>query len=220
MEITIGQRILDANDQITLRNKQLLREHGIFTINIMGSPGAGKTALLEKLIDKLKPEIKMAVIEGDLFTDKDAQRIESQKIPVVQINTKGACHLDGQMIEWALDRLPLNNIELLIIENIGNLVCPAEFDLGEDMRISLLSVTEGEDKVAKYPTMFTGVGAIVLNKVDLLPYTNFKLDDFYKDIKFLDADAKVFEISCSQGSGVDALADWLTHKVKEIKEVK
>lgn len=220
MEITIGQRILDANDQITMGNKQLLREHGIFTINIMGSPGAGKTALLENLIAKLKPEISMAVIEGDLFTAKDAERIEAQNIPVVQINTQGACHLDGQMIEWALRQLPLDSIELLIIENIGNLVCPAEFDLGEDMRISLLSVTEGEDKVAKYPAMFTEVGAIVLNKVDLLPYTNFKLDEFYKDVRFLNANAQVFEISCSQGSGVDALADWLKHKARKPKEVK
>jgi len=215
MEITVGQRILNVHDEITMRNKALLQSHGILTINMMGSPGAGKTSLLEQLIGRVKDTIKIAVIEGDLFTAKDAERIECHGVPVVQINTRGACHLDGNMIESALAQLPLNNIDVLIIENIGNLVCPAEFDLGEDVRISLLSVTEGEDKVAKYPRMFQDASAVILNKVDLLPYTNFRLDEFYNDMKLLNPNAQVFETSCRLDSGIHEFAAWLTAKINK-----
>jgi hydrogenase nickel incorporation protein HypB len=189
---------------------------------LMGSPGAGKTSVLEQLIKRLKPIVKMAVIEGDLYTNKDAERIEAQAIPVVQINTRGACHLDGKMIDWALQQLPLAERELLIIENIGNLVCPAEFDLGEDMRISVLSVTEGEDKVAKYPLMFKGAAAVILNKVDLLPYTDFNTEQFYHDLRLLNPDVAVFEVSCRLDIGMDKFVAWLQLQMVErtIKEEK
>jgi hydrogenase nickel incorporation protein HypB len=222
MEINIGQHILTAHHEITAKNKELLRKHRILTINLMGSPGAGKTSVLEQLIKRLKPIVKMAVIEGDLYTNKDAERIEAQAIPVVQINTRGACHLDGKMIDWALQQLPLAERELLIIENIGNLVCPAEFDLGEDMRISVLSVTEGEDKVAKYPLMFKGAAAVILNKVDLLPYTDFNTEQFYHDLRLLNPDVAVFEISCRLDTGMDKFVAWLQLQMIErtIKEEK
>jgi hydrogenase nickel incorporation protein HypB len=222
MEINIGQHILTAHHEITAKNKELLRKHGILTINLMGSPGAGKTSVLEQLIKRLKPIVKMAVIEGDLYTNKDAERIEAQAIPVVQINTRGACHLDGKMIDWALQQLPLAERELLIIENIGNLVCPAEFDLGEDMRISVLSVTEGEDKVAKYPLMFKGAAAVILNKVDLLPYTDFNTEQFYHDLRLLNPDVAVFEVSCRLDIGMDKFVAWLQLQMVErtIKEEK
>jgi hydrogenase nickel incorporation protein HypB len=222
MEINIGQHILTAHHEITAKNKELLRKHRILTINLMGSPGAGKTSVLEQLIKRLKPIVKMAVIEGDLYTNKDAERIEAQAIPVVQINTRGACHLDGKMIDWALQQLPLAQRELLIIENIGNLVCPAEFDLGEDMRISVLSVTEGEDKVAKYPLMFKGAAAVILNKVDLLPYTDFNTEQFYHDLRLLNPDVAVFEVSCRLDIGMDKFVAWLQLQMVErtIKEEK
>jgi hydrogenase nickel incorporation protein HypB len=220
MQINIGERILSAHDEITTRNKALLQSRDIFTVNLMGSPGAGKTAALEKLIGKLKPFCRIAVIEGDLFTAKDAQRIEAQGVPVVQINTRGACHLDGNMIDWALHQLPLGNIDLLIIENIGNLVCPAEFDLGEDMRIAILSVTEGEDKVPKYPLMFKDAAAVILNKIDLLPYTPFNVNEFYKDIRLLNPNTTVFEVSCRTEAGIDQLAEWLKDKLANREGVR
>jgi hydrogenase nickel incorporation protein HypB len=222
MEINIGQHILTAHQEITAKNKELLRKHGILTINLMGSPGAGKTSVLEQLIKRLKPTVKIAVIEGDLYTNKDAARIEAQAIPVVQINTRGACHLDGKMIDWALQQLPLAERELLIIENIGNLVCPAEFDLGEDMRISVLSVTEGEDKVPKYPLMFKGAAAVILNKVDLLPYTDFNTEQFYHDLRLLNPDVAVFEVSCRLDTGMDKFVAWLQLQMslRTIKEEK
>jgi hydrogenase nickel incorporation protein HypB len=213
MEINIGQHILSANQEITAKNKALLKQYGILTINIMGSPGAGKTSILEHLIGRLKADVRMAVIEGDLYTSKDAERIEVCGIPVIQINTRGACHLDGKMIAGALEQLPLSELDLVVIENIGNLVCPAEFDLGEDLRISLLSVTEGEDKVPKYPLMFKDVEAVILNKVDLLPYTDFDTGAFYGDLRKLNPEAAVFEISCRLNTGVDELAAWIKSQI-------
>lgn len=219
MKIDIGEHILSAHQEITAKNREMLQKYGILTMNLMGSPGAGKTSVLEALIGRLKSTFRIAVIEGDLYTSKDAERIEAFGIPVVQINTRGACHLDGKMIDWALQQLPLSEIDLLIIENIGNLVCPAEFDLGEDFRVSVLSVTEGEDKVPKYPLMFKEVAAVILNKVDLLPYTDFDKELFYHDLRRLNPDTAVFELSCRTGSGNDEFAYWLQNTItgKELK---
>jgi hydrogenase nickel incorporation protein HypB len=213
MKIDVNQRILSAHEAMTARNKQLLASHSIVTVNLMGSPGAGKTSILEGMLSLLSSDLRVAVIEGDLFTSKDAERIAKQGIPVVQINTRGACHLDGSMIEGALAQLPLEDIDLLIIENIGNLVCPAEFDLGEDFRICLLSVTEGEDKIAKYPLMFKDANAVVLNKMDLLPYVDFELNTFYHDLTLLNPKAAVFEVSCKTANGLPELVNWIKHKV-------
>jgi hydrogenase nickel incorporation protein HypB len=218
MEISIGQHILSAHQEITAKNKEVLKSHGILTINLMGSPGAGKTSVLESLIGKLKSSVRMAVIEGDLYTSKDAERIEASGIPVVQINTRGACHLDGKMIAWAMQQLPLAAVDLLIIENIGNLVCPAEFDLGEDLRISVLSVTEGEDKVPKYPLMFKDAAAVILNKIDLLPHTDFNMELFYRDLRMLNPDAAVFEVSCRLDHGMDKFAVWLQSRISNIHQ--
>jgi len=166
-EIKVVTNILQTNDEITAKNKKILDEKGIYVINLMSSPGSGKTLLLERIIAKLKNDINIAVIEGDIYTTKDAQRIEAQGVPVIQINTGGACHLDAEMIKGALNSLTLDKVDLLVIENVGNLVCPAEFEIGEDIKISVLSTTEGNDKPLKYPLMFEKSGAIILNKLDL-----------------------------------------------------
>ncbi|HBW38804.1 hydrogenase nickel incorporation protein HypB [Desulfosporosinus sp. BICA1-9] len=214
-EIKVVANILHTNEEITSQNKRLLNDKGIYVINMMSSPGSGKTSLLEKIISKLKDRIKIAVIEGDLYTTKDAERIEAQGVPVVQINTGGACHLDGKMIKGALDSLNLDNVDLLVIENVGNLVCPAAFELGEDIKITVLSTTEGNDKPLKYPRMFENSGAIILNKMDLLELTNFDKAEFYKDINSLNALATIFETSClkDQDQGIDELCSWLSQQV-------
>jgi len=212
-EIKVVANILHTNDEITSQNRQLLNKKGIYVINMMSSPGSGKTSLLERVISKLKDKVSIAVIEGDLYTTKDAERIEAQGVPVVQINTGGACHLDGKMIKGALESLNLNDVDLLVIENVGNLVCPAAFELGEDIKITVLSTTEGNDKPLKYPRMFENSGAIILNKLDLLEFTNFDKTEFYKDMNSLNAHAKVFETSCVKVQGIDDLCSWLSQQI-------
>ena len=208
-EIKVVTNMLETNDLLTEQNKTLLKEKGIYVINLMSAPGSGKTSILEKVIFRLKNDVKIAVIEGDLYTSKDAERIEAQGVPVVQINTGGACHLDACMIRNAIEALSLNGVDLLIIENVGNLVCPAEFDIGEDIRIMVFSAPEGNDKPLKYPLMFEKSSAIVLNKVDLVKYTNFSREEFYKDIKAVNANAKIFETSCLKDLGIDEFCQWL-----------
>ena len=213
-EIKVVANILHTNEEITSKNKEVLNEKGIYVINMMSSPGSGKTSLLERVISKLKGQLSIAVIEGDLYTTKDAERIEAQGVPVVQINTGGACHLDGKMIKGALESLNLDNVDLLVIENVGNLVCPAAFELGEDIKITVLSTTEGNDKPLKYPRMFENSGAIILNKLDLLEFTNFNKLEFYNDINALNAHAKIFETSCVKNQGIDDLCFWLSQQIE------
>lgn len=217
-EIKVITNILKTNDEITAKNKSLLEAKGIYVINLMSSPGSGKTSLLELVIAKLKNDIDIAVIEGDIYTTKDAERIEAQGVPVVQINTGGACHLDGEMIKGALNELDLDKIDLLVIENVGNLVCPAEFEIGEDIKICVLSTTEGNDKPLKYPLMFEKSGAVILNKIDLIEYTNFDKAEFYKDIKSLNANAVTFETSCVKNQGIDEVCSWIMSQVKDKKQ--
>src|SRR5665647_902641 len=216
-EIKVVTNILQTNDEITSKNKRLLDEKGIYVINLMSSPGSGKTSLLERIIAKLKNDINIAVIEGDIYTTKDAQRIEAQGVPVVQINTGGACHLDGEMIRGALNGLTLDKVDLLVVENVGNLVCPAEFEIGEDIKIAVLSTTEGNDKPLKYPLMFEKSGAVILNKLDLIEFTDFDKAEFYKDIKSLNANAETFETSCVKSQGIDEICLWLMSKIKNKK---
>jgi len=216
-EIKVVTNILQTNDEITAKNKKILDEKGIYVINLMSSPGSGKTSLLERIIAKLKNDINIAVIEGDIYTTKDAQRIEAQGVPVIQINTGGACHLDAEMIKGALNSLSLDKVDLLVIENVGNLVCPAEFEIGEDIKISVLSTTEGNDKPLKYPLMFEKSGAIILNKLDLIEFTDFDKKEFYKDIKSLNANADTFETSCVKNQGIDEICSWLMSKMKNKK---
>lgn len=214
-EVKIVKNILKANDELTAINRERLDEKNIYVINLMSSPGSGKTSILEKIITRLNSELKIAVIEGDLYTTMDAQRIASKEVPVVQINTGGACHLDAYMIRDAISSLSLDDLNLLVVENVGNLVCPAEFEIGEDIKITVLSTTEGNDKPLKYPLAFEKSGAVILNKIDLLPYTDFDKQRFYDDVRSINDSITIFETSCTKDQGLDKLCDWIRNKVKE-----
>lgn len=214
-EIKVLTNILKVNGEVGQENKAWLKERGIYAVNLMSSPGSGKTSMLEKLVDKMKNDFNIAVIEGDIYTSKDAERIEALGVEVVQINTEGACHLDASMIKAAIEELNLDNINLLIIENVGNLVCPAEFEVGEDIKVSILSTTEGSDKPLKYPLMFEKSSAVILNKMDLIEYTNFSKEDFYRDIRAINANAKIFETSCTKDKGIEEFCTWLKDKIIE-----
>jgi hydrogenase nickel incorporation protein HypB len=209
MKVKVVTRILEANDRIAEENRKKFQEAGIFVVNLMGAPGAGKTTLLERTIQALKPRLRIGVIEGDIVGTDDAERIGAFGIPVVQINTGGACHLDANMISEVLPELPLKDLDLLIIENVGNLVCPAEFNVGENMKMMVLSVAEGHDKPLKYPLMFRESKALVLNKIDLLPYVKADINKMRNDSLALNPQLKVFEVSGATGAGIDAWAQWL-----------
>lgn len=213
MQIPVMENILGRNDQIALELKALLTSKGIFTLNLMGSPGSGKTALLENTIWQLKNELQMAIIEGDLFTSKDAERIACCGVPVIQINTSGGCHLDANMVRGAVKGLDLDTLDIIIVENVGNLVCPAEFNIGEDQRAVVLSITEGEDKPLKYPLMFKEADIAVLNKLDLLPYTSFDAAAAKEDMVSLNPMLKIVEASCRTKEGLQSWYDWLREQV-------
>lgn len=208
------KNILGENDRTAAENQALFKEKGVYVLNLMGSPGAGKTSLLEKTMEFLKNEIPMAVIEGDLFTSRDAERIEKHGVPVLQINTAGGCHLDAPMVQKTAQKLDLDKLELLIVENVGNLVCPAEFAVGEDEKAVVLSVTEGDDKPMKYPLIFKESAIALLNKVDILPYTNFDLAQAKEDITTLHPGMQVLELSCTTGQGIAEWCTWLRNRVK------
>lgn len=211
MKVKVVSKILEANDRIAGENRKRFKDAGVFVANLMGAPGAGKTTLLERTISALKPHLRIGVIEGDIVGTDDAERISALDVPVVQINTGGACHLDANMINGVLDELPLRDLDMVIIENVGNLVCPAEFNVGEDVKLMVLSVTEGHDKPLKYPLMFQESSALVLNKVDLLPYMkNVEISKMRKDSLALNRNLKIFEVSCATGAGVDQWAQWLS----------
>ncbi len=214
MKVKVVTRILEANERIAADNRRIFDDSGVYVINLMSAPGAGKTSLLERTIKELNKKLKVAVIEGDIAGTQDAERIGNLGVPVIQINTGGACHLDANMINEVLGELPLKEIELLFIENVGNLVCPAEFNVGEDMKVMLLSITEGDDKPLKYPLMFQESSALILNKIDLLQHTNVSIDKIKKDAMSLNQAIKIFEISCRTGEGISEWADWLVKKVK------
>ena len=210
MKVKVVSRILEANDRIADENRRRFKEAGVYVMNLMGAPGAGKTTLLERTIQALKPQLKIGVIEGDIVGSDDAERIGALNVPVVQINTGGACHLDANMISEVLSELPLKELDMLIIENVGNLVCPAEFKVGEDIKMMVLSVAEGHDKPLKYPLMFQESSALVLNKIDLLPYMNTDINKVRRDSLALNPNLKIFEISCATGTGIDQWAQWLS----------
>ncbi|MBI5205871.1 MAG: hydrogenase nickel incorporation protein HypB [Nitrospirae bacterium] len=214
MKVKVVTRILEANERIAADNRRIFDDSGVYVINLMSAPGAGKTSLLERTIKELNKKLKVAVIEGDIAGTQDAERIGNLGIPVIQINTGGACHLDANMINEVLGELPLKEVELLFIENVGNLVCPAEFNVGEDMKVMLLSITEGDDKPLKYPLMFQESSALILNKIDLLQYTNVSIDKIKKDAMSLSPSIKIFEVSCRTGEGISEWTDWLVKKVK------
>jgi len=208
------RNILGANDEIAAANRKTFSERGVVVMNLIGSPGSGKTTLLEKILARLVDKIKIAVIEGDLFTAKDAERIERAGVDVIQINTAGGCHLDAAMIQKACASLDLDAIDLLIVENVGNLVCPAEFDIGENFKAVVLSITEGDDKPLKYPLIFKESEVVLLNKIDLLPFTNFDLKSAREDLTTLHPTIKIFETSCTTGAGLDDWCGWLLERIK------
>lgn len=209
MKIVAAENLLRANDKLAAGNRQRLHAAGVFTINVVGSPGAGKTTLLEALFARLRAQLRPAVIEGDLAGSIDAERLERLGVPVVQINTAGACHLDASMIATALEQLDLGQVDLLVIENVGNLVCTAGFDLGEDLRLVVLSTSEGDDKAVKYPAIFQSAAALVLAKMDLLPHTNFQPARIAADYCRLRPEGQVFETAALEGRGIERLAEWL-----------
>jgi hydrogenase nickel incorporation protein HypB len=208
-KITIAQNILAANDTIAQEIQQSLAARGIRTINIMSSPGAGKTTLLERTLERLRGRMGIAVIEGDIETSADAERIEAAGAETVQINTRGACHLEAHMIRSALAELELEHIHLLIIENIGNLVCPSAWDLGEDIRVVVVSTTEGDDKPAKYPQMFAASQVMIVNKLDLLPYVDYDVAKVKRQALAINPHLQIFELSCRTGEGLDTWYEWL-----------
>ncbi|MGD2187447.1 MAG: hydrogenase nickel incorporation protein HypB [Desulfobacterales bacterium] len=216
-EIKVVRRVLDVNEKMAEQNRRLFAENGIFVLNVMSSPGSGKTTTLEKTLARIMPEIKSAVIVGDICTTHDADRLATTGAPVVQINTDefgGDCHLVAHVIERAAGTLDLDDIDFLVVENVGNLVCPAEFDIGEDSRVVVLSVTEGEDKPVKYPLMFRECEVALLNKVDLLPYLDFDKEKAIHYIHQVHPDMPVFEISAKTGEGFDPWIDWLKNRIK------
>ncbi len=215
MEIQVMKNILGENDRIAAENQAMFRDKGVYVINLMGSPGAGKTSVLEKTMERLKGELRMAVIEGDLFTSKDAERIEKYDVPVIQINTSGGCHLDAAMVQKVAGKMELGDLDLLLVENVGNLVCPAEFAVGEDAKGVVLSITEGDDKPLKYPLVFKESSIALLNKVDILPYCNFDMKSAKEDILALHPGMEVVEVSCTTGQGIDEWCRWLKARVAE-----
>ena len=217
MKIPVVRNILEVNERIADQNREIFDRNNLFVINLMSSPGAGKTSLLEKTIERLKDRLHMGVIEGDIQCSFDAERIAKKGVQAIQINTDGACHLDGNMIREAMNQLDLSALDLLIVENVGNLVCPAEFKVGEDMKIMLLSVTEGDDKPLKYPLMFQESRVLIINKIDLLPYVDCSVDNIRKAVSQLNRDMIIFEVSCRTGEGLEAWVSWLEEQVKRSK---
>ena len=216
-EIKIVRKVLDVNDAMAAKNRKIFAEKGVFVLNVMSSPGSGKTTLLEKTLSHILPEINCAVIVGDICTTNDADRLARSGAPVVQVNTDefgGDCHLAAHVIEKAVNNLDLDGIELLIVENVGNLVCPAEFDLGENARVVVLSVAEGEDKPVKYPLMFRECQVALLNKIDLLPYLEYDKEMAVNYIHQIHPDMPVFEISAKTEEGFGPWIDWLKSQIE------
>lgn len=218
MKIPVVKNILGANQQIANQNRKIFAEKKIYAINLMSSPGAGKTTLLERTLSFLKDSYNIGVIEGDIQDTCDSARIAEIGVPAVQINTEGACHLDANMIRNALPSLDIDSLDLLIVENVGNLVCPAEFDIGEADKVMILSVTEGDDKPQKYPLMFSLATVLLINKTDLLPYCSFDIKKAKEVAMKIRPDIKIFEVSCKDGSGLSPWFDWLSQRVDKARK--
>ena len=217
MEIKVMENIFGANDEKAGEVRQHLTSCGVFMVNLIGSPGAGKTTILERTIAAMRNKYRIAVIEGDVATDRDARRIQKYEVPITLINTDGACHLEALSIEKAVADLDLVNTDLIFIENVGNMVCPAEFDVGEHAKVAVISVTEGDDKPGKYPLLFRESKAVILNKTDLTPYTNFSRDFFYGDLKKLNGEIPIFEVSCTCNTDISGWVAWLEKEISKMK---
>ncbi len=214
-KVVVEKKILERNDKAADKIRDIFKEKGIFSLNFMSSPGAGKTTVVEKIIKYLSGKYRISFIDGDLDTERDAQRIKNLGIDVVQINTSGACHLDADMVSKALKKISLK-CDLLIVENVGNLVCPATFDVGCDKNVVILSTPEGDDKVKKYPVMFNVADCILINKIDLVEFLDFDLNKVLKEIKDVNPKARVIEISAKQGDGIDEFVDWIENGIKRV----
>jgi hydrogenase nickel incorporation protein HypB len=209
MKINVVSKILEANEKLAKDNRKHFEQTDTFVLNLMSAPGAGKTTLLGQTINALSGQLRIGVIEGDIQGTHDAEKIGQLEVPVVQINTGGACHLDANMISEALNDIDLNNIDILVIENVGNLVCPAEFNVGEHMKVMLLSLSEGHDKPLKYPLMFQESSALVINKMDLLPHVDADPEIIRKDSLSLNPALMIFNVSCKTGEGIEEWTGWL-----------
>lgn len=213
--LNVNEQILSANDKLAEGLKTKFREARVFVMNLMSSPGAGKTSLILRIIESLADKYAIGVIEGDIASDVDARKIEQTRVDVVQINTQGACHLDANMIQSAVENLGLDGKGLLIIENVGNLVCPAEFNLGENVKVMILSVPEGHDKPLKYPLMFTESNALILNKMDLLPYTDFDMEALRQTVLAMNPAIQIFPVSAKTGEGIGDFSSWLEERLRD-----
>lgn len=212
--IQVVEDILSANEQLAIENRHRLDEAGVFALNLMASPGAGKTSLIEATIERAKADHRLAVIDGDLATSIDADRAQAAGALAVQINTGGECHLDAVMLKGALEKLPLDEVDLLIVENVGNLICPASFPLGTHCNVLIASVPEGDDKPYKYPIMYKGIDALVINKIDLQPYIDFNMDYFREGVEMLNPTLVSLPLSCKTGEGVDEWLQWVFDQVE------
>ncbi len=219
-EIEVMANLLSSNDIQAEVNRAHFRKNNCLAINVIGSPGAGKTSLLEKTLPILLVNMRVGVIEGDIFTSKDADRIAAHEVPVIQINTGGGCHLDSKMVSKALPEFNWKATDLMVIENVGNLVCPADFDLGEAFKVIVLSIAEGDDKPAKYPVIFRNAKAVVLNKMDLEAFTDVNMENMKRDILAINPDIQIFEVSCRNGNGLEAWTSWLSQEVKDYQKNK
>jgi len=210
--ITVERKVLEKNDVVANDIRSKLKEHNIFSFNLLSSPGSGKTSLVERTIAFLKDKIAIAVIEGDVQTDLDARRIDVLGVPVAQIVTNGGCHLDAGLVRDALTKIDYENLKVLIIENVGNLVCPAGYDLGEDVKVVLLSTTEGDDKPLKYPAMFRNASVLIINKIDLLPYVKCSVEKIKENALAINPALKIFETSCTTDAGIESWCNWILER--------
>ncbi|ORJ58728.1 hydrogenase nickel incorporation protein HypB [Geothermobacter hydrogeniphilus] len=215
--IQVGEDLLAKNDRLAAVNRQRFAGHGLLTLNLVSSPGSGKTTLLETTLRTLRAELRFAVLEGDQQTANDADRIAATGVPVHQINTGAGCHLDAHMVGHGVDHFDLANLDVLLIENVGNLVCPASFDLGEDCKVAVLSITEGEDKPLKYPQMFRAAELVIINKLDLLPHLDFDLETCRDYLRQVNPQARVIELSCKSGEGMETWYNWLREQLAKKK---
>ncbi|MCG3127485.1 MAG: Hydrogenase maturation factor HypB [Phycisphaerae bacterium] len=217
MNIPVVRKVLEKNDSAAAENRAMFERRGITCINLLGGAGCGKTSLLEALLPRLKDRLRVAVLEGDLATTRDAERIAALRVPVVQLLTEGGCHLTAAHVQRAMSQVEIGQPELLLVENVGNPVCPANFDLGEHRRLVVLSSAEGDDKVSKYPLLFRGAHAVVLSKSDLLPYVNFDVGAVADDLRRINPSVEIHQTDIRHGRGIDAVAAWIEHVVSECR---
>ena len=213
--ITVERKVLEKNDAIAQQNRESFKKKNLFTMNLVSSPGSGKTSLVERTIHNTKNKFNIAVIEGDVQTSLDAERVDAYGVPVVQIVTQGACHLEAGLVRDAFGQIEKNKFEVLFIENVGNLVCPAGYDLGEELKVVIVSTTEGDDKPLKYPAMFRNASALIINKIDLVPYVNCSLATLEKNALSINPSLKVFKTSCTTDEGIPEWCEWIESNIKK-----